>query len=276
VYDAEIHIAPVLSESNEVRFYVGIERDVTESKNLQRSKTDFISLASHNLKTPLSSVRWYSEMLLSGDVGRLSSAQRDYVEEIHKASKRMAVLIQRLLNITRIDLGTFVFEKENVNICQVTKDILAEVDDRIAAKQLTLATEHIQGDCMVVTDAVMVRNAIRNIISNAIKYNREGGTIRVATREVAAGTETNGKSFDDVRVVLSVEDAGLGIPLEEQGNVFGRFFRASNTENGGEEGTGLGLFLAHEVVVKLGGDIWFVSSPEGTTFFIAFPKACPE
>lgn len=271
VYDAEVHVAPVLDNAGEITFYVGIERDITQFKELQRAKTEFISLASHNLKTPLSSVRWYTEMLLAGDAGALTSEQKEYSEEVLKASKRMAKLIERLLNISRIEMGTFVMDVAPTNVCAMVRDIIGEVESRLREKGMSVEARIMEEPCVIESDVTMVSNAVSNIVSNAIKYSPPESTLVVEVFVLSAGDRYQGQSFPDTRIVVVVQDSGPGIEPEEQHLVFNRFFRGKKQAATNVEGTGLGLYLTKEIVNHLGADVWFVSNSTGSTFCLAFP-----
>lgn len=272
LYDAEVHIAPVVDTQGSIQFYVGIERDITELKKLSRAKTEFISLASHNLKTPLSSMSWYTEMLLNQDVGPINEKQRDYLHEIARASKVMTQLVSSLLNISRIDLGTFTFAVDACSVPEIIDRVTSEF--RVAALERGVTWETVFEPVLgsVHTDCVMFENMIRNVLSNAIKYSRQGGVIRIKAFYKKANEEVYGKRFDEDRAVIAVRDDGIGIPAAEQQRVFSQFFRATNTLDVASGGTGLGMYLVHSSMGALGGDVWFSSEEgKGSEFYLALP-----
>lgn len=272
LYEAEVHIAPILGRDGELVYCVGIERDISKQKQLERAKTQFISLASHNLKTPLSSVRWFSEMLLQGDAGKLNENQLDFAKEIHKASVSMTDLIISLLNISRIELGTYTFEPKDVAIEEVVKRVIGELHDRIIQNNLVLDMYY--EDCLpcVRTDTAMLAQVIHNLLTNAIKYNTRGKKLYTKLFRKDAHKEVYGKYFEQDTVVLVVGDEGLGIPTNEQEHVFHQFFRASNVQTVETDGTGLGLYLIHIIVEQMNGYIWFSSTEgKGSEFYVALP-----
>jgi len=273
LYDAEVHIVPVVGTGDTIRFFLGVERDVSAMQQLQRAQREFIALASHNLKTPLASMRWYAEMLLDNDAGKLSKSQREYVEEIHNGSKRMVALIQQWLTINRIDLGLYVFHNETINMDEVVQEVLGEMRQRIEERHLSVHFQVSASPCIMVADRDAIKTIVHTLILNAIKYNNDGGSITIEPTYVPAHQEYVGKSFDTTRVGLSVCDTGMGIPSEEQGRVFQQFFRGSNVEKMQSEGAGLGLFLTRQLITTLGGDIWFLSSEAGSKFYIALPTS---
>jgi PAS domain S-box-containing protein len=271
LYDAEVRIMPVVGTGDTIRFFLGVERDVSAVQQLQRAQREFIALASHNLKTPLASMRWYAEMLLDNDAGKLSTSQREYVQEIHDASKRMVALIQQWLTINRIDLGLYVFHNEAMNVDDVVQEVLSEMRQRIEERHLSAHFKVGISSRIMVADRDAIKTIVHTLVLNAIKYNNDGGSITIETTFVPAHQEYAGKSFDTTRLALSVCDTGMGIPSEEQGQVFQQFFRGSNVERMQSEGAGLGLFLTHQLITTLGGDIWFSSSEAGSQFYIALP-----
>jgi signal transduction histidine kinase len=271
LYDAEVRIMPVMGAGETIRFFLGVERDISTVQQLQRAQREFIALASHNLKTPLASMRWYSEMLLDNDAGKLSTSQREYVEEIHNGATRMVALIQQWLTINRIDLGLYVFHNETMNVDDVVQEVLNDMRQRIEEHHLSVHFKVSVSSSIMVADRDAIKTIVHTLVLNAIKYNKDGGSITIETAFVPAHQEYVGRSFDTTRLAISVCDTGMGIPSEEQGRVFQQFFRGSNVERMQSEGAGLGLFLTHQLITTLGGDIWFSSSEEGSKFYIALP-----
>lgn len=277
IYDAEIHVAPVLDRKGNIMSFVGIERDVTETKRLSRARTEFISLASHNIKTPLTTLSWYAEMLMNGDVGALTPSQREYVGEIRLAAKRMTDIVTSLLNISRLELGTFVASVEACEIAGIVRAALDEAAPGLRARQVSVSWYADHALAPVMTDRGMCEHIVGNLVSNACKYCREGGTVTAKVFHKPAGHEVYGKTFSDDRLVVLMGDEGIGIPEAEQRLVFTQFFRASNTTAVSVEGSGIGLYFVQEAVTALGGDVWFRSTPDvGTEFYVALPYQSPR
>lgn len=273
LYDAEIQVAPVLDRvTGEVRFYVGIERDITAQKNLERTKNEFLSLASHNLKTPLGTVAWYAEMLLDGTVGTLTHKQSAYVREVQTANARMLQLVRQLLSVSRIELAATASGGEAIDIGAIVVTIVHERAADLARRHLTLDTYYEHPLAPVRGEQVLLREAIENLIANAIAYTDPGGALTIRVFHKPANEEVYGRHFPEDRVVVMVGDTGCGIPRAEQGRMFEQFFRASTARERDANGIGIGLHLVHRVVQKLRGDIWFRSDPGvGTEFYVAFP-----
>ncbi len=271
LYDAEIRVSPILDESGNILFYVGVERDVTKLKDLDRAKTEFISLASHNLKGPVSAVKWYAEMLLTGDAGELPPKAREYTEEIHNAGGRMSDLVGSLLSISRIDLGTLAYEVGSCDIRSLVDEIV--VDFARTPPPVPVFTVEVEEKLIPLTvDCDLLREIVRNLIGNAVNYNRNNEPVIIRAFHKRAGDEVYGRRFAEDRTVIVVADKGIGIPVSEQSKVFEQFFRATNAQAAIPNGTGLGLYLVLRIVGKMNGEIWFSSREgEGTEFYLALP-----
>ncbi len=234
---------------------------LAEQKKLGAAKSEFISLASHQLRTPPTSMKWFLEMLLSGDVGALNEKQREYAEEVSRANQRMIALVNTLLNVSRIELGSFVVAPEPTNVVDLVKEILEEYAHQIQAKKLDVAETHARNLPTLSVDPKILGIVIHNLISNAVKYTPEKGKIRV---EISFAKKSG--------LTIAVSDTGCGIPKNQQDKIFTKFFRADNVRGKDTDGTGLGLYLAKSIVDHAKGSLRFESEPNrGTTFTLAIP-----
>lgn len=232
--------------------------DITEQKRLDQAKTEFVSLASHQLRTPLATIRWYTEMLLSGDVGELSEKQREYIENLFSVDKEMIELVDELLNVSRTEMGTITVDKKETNVEELTKSILVELGPQIAEKKLHIETNYNNALQNIQSDPKLLRIVIQNLISNAVKYTPDEGSVTITLEE----------SMRENRIIVT--DTGFGIPKDAQDRIFTKLFRADNVRKlSTSQGTGLGLYLVKSMIETLGGTIRFVSEEnKGSTFTI--------
>ncbi|MCX6738764.1 MAG: ATP-binding protein [Candidatus Parcubacteria bacterium] len=271
-YDALLHISPILDKSNEIKFFVAIERDISKEKMIDRSKTEFVSLASHQLRTPLSFVNWYSEMLLGGEVGPLNEKQKKYLEEIYAGNQRMIELVNSLLNVSRLDLGTFVIEPMQINIQEMTKSLLKELRPQSEKKHIVIQEDYDSIPPTFLADPKLLRMVFQNLLSNAIKYTQDSGTVTLNVQKVDKKIIFAGQEMKEENLVISVSDTGMGIPDEQKDKIFTKLFRTDNAKVSEAEGNGLGLYIIKSVIDQSGGQIWFDSKEnQGSTFYVSFP-----
>lgn len=260
-YDAYATISPVLGDNGEVKYFVGIERDITKEKQIDRAKSEFVSLASHQLRTPLSTINWYAEMLLAGDAGKINKEQKDYLEEIYKGNQRMVDLVNALLNTSRIDLGTLAIDPKPTDLIELARSVLDEMKPQIIQRKQTVKTifDKIQ---LINLDPKLMRIVFQNYLSNAVKYTGEKGQIILSVKK------------NKKEAVISVKDNGIGIPKSQQEKIFSKLFRADNVREKETDGTGLGLYIIKSVIEQFGGKVWFESvENKGTTFYATVPLA---
>lgn len=235
-------------------------RDVTREREIDRMKTEFVSLVSHELRTPLTSIGGYVDLLIEGEVGDLTEEQREFLGIVRNNSRRLVALINDLLDVSRIDAGKAELNRTALDFGRVVGDLAASMQPALAAARQTLAV-HLPPDLPdVMGDAGRVAQIMSNLVSNAHKYTPHGGHIRVSAR--AAG--------DFVRI--DVRDTGIGMTNDEQARLFQRFFRAKNRTTQEVGGTGLGLAITRSLVELHGGTITVSSEPgHGSTFSFTLP-----
>jgi PAS domain S-box-containing protein len=240
---------------------VEIFRDITKEKEIDKAKSEFVSLASHQLRTPTTSINWYSEMLLGEEVGPLNQKQKQYCQEIHHGNQRMIELMNALLTVSRIELGTFIIEPTLISISDIAEDVLEELQTLIIEKKLQVDKEYDSENSIIASDATLIRIVFQNLLANAVEYSQKEGVIRVAIKKTHSGIQ------------IKIADNGCGVPPEAQGKLFLKFFRASNAQITKPDGTGLGLYIAKSIVEALGGTISFKSKEDvGTEFVVALPE----
>lgn len=255
-----ITIYPLLDENNNIQFFIATQRDITLERAIDRMKTEFISLASHQLRTPLSSMKWSLEILLGGDLGKLNKKQRDATSSLDQSNERMIDLVNGLLNISRLESGRIIIEPVSTNLVKLVNDVSQELIEKFKQKKQKLTIAGNNNLPLVMLDPKLIRQVIINLLSNANKYTKKKGRVDVKI------------SNKDQDMVVQVSDNGYGIPEEEKSRIFERFFRASNIQKVDANGTGLGLYLAKAIVLASGGKIWFESTVGiGSTFWFTVP-----
>jgi PAS domain S-box-containing protein len=252
--------APVKEHDGRVVGCVVVFRDVTKEREIDRAKTEFVSLSSHQLRTPLTSISWYTEMLMSGDAGKVNSEQKEYLEEIFKGTHRMVDLVNSLLNVSRIELGTFAVEPEPVDMIKTCQEMIKEMQPTIIQKKLSIETKFGNDVPIINADRKLATIIFQNLISNAVKYTPENGKITVEI------------SKKDPNLLIKVADNGYGIPWAARDKIFTKLYRADNVRAKDTTGTGLGLYIVKSIVEKAEGKVWFESQEnKGTTFYVELP-----
>jgi PAS domain S-box-containing protein len=269
LYNAQLSIYPIVGENEQSKYYVGIQRDITKDKAVDKAKTEFVSLASHQLRTPLSAIGWYAELL--EDDKKLSKKQKEFVHEIRSGQKRMTDLVSALLNTSRLELGTFKIDVKEVKPVSILRSLLDELKPKIDEKNLKIIENH-EDNIVMKSDVGLVRIIFQNIITNSVKYTNVNDEIKIDLNTHKKGEEFRGKKLKQDMLCCVISDNGIGIPKEQQSEIFNKLFRADNVKIKQTEGTGLGLYLVKEILHVLGGEIWFESEPDiKTTFYIMIP-----
>jgi len=231
-------------------------------RSLDEAKDDFVSMASHQLRTPLTSVKGNISLVLEGDAGRINPTQRQLLNQAFASSQRMVYLIADLLNVSRLNTGKFIIEQTAVDLASVVEEEVNQLIETAKSRHLTLDYQKPHNISLLKLDETKTRQVIMNFVDNAIYYTPAGGRIDVVINE----TETS--------VECLVIDNGIGVPSSEQHHLFSKFYRAKNARKARPDGTGLGLFMAKKVIIAEGGAIIFKSREgQGSTFGFSFPKA---
>jgi PAS domain S-box-containing protein len=235
-------------------------RDISKEVESDRVKSEFISLAAHQLRTPLSSVGLYSNMLGEGYAGKLTKEQTKLLEVIVGASNRMNGLINSLLNVTRIDSDDITIESKPMMLVEVLEKLLSDLKPQITNKKIKLRQVIEKDIPQINSDPTIVREILDNILSNSVKYTPGGGKITLSVIQKRGS------------INITVKDNGYGIPVQSQDYIFNKFFRASNIIKYDVSGTGLGLYFTKSLANRIDSDIWFESKENiGTTFYLSIP-----
>lgn len=254
-------VSTVPLAQNESAGYLIVFHDVSREKLVQRMKTEFVSIAAHQLRTPLSAIKWSLRMMLDGDEGELSRGQKDLMEKTYISNQRMINLVNDLLNVSRIEEGRFLYEPKETDLKEIIQNVINSVEESARQKEIIISFQGGEKTFPLIrADQEKMTLAIQNIIENAIKYSPRNSKVFVSLEE------------DDGFLLASVKDQGIGIPRAQQARVFQRFFRAGNAVTQETEGTGLGLFISRNIIEAHKGRIWFESQEgKGTTFFFSIP-----
>lgn len=242
---------------------VGTVHDVTHEKEIDQVKTQFLSLASHQMRGPLTTINWHAEMLLQQQSDGLSDTQKKYIQELYNASKRTVQLTNALLTVSELELGTMPFKPEKLSLPKIAKRVLEDYDHAIAENKLNFK-EVYSGDLPEIqTDLYLLKTIFHVLVSNAISYTPPEGTITMTISVDSTRTNT---------FLLTVTDTGYGIPKDQQDKMFTKLFRASNVKTKVMAGSGLGLYIVKLILELNGGEIWFTSEEnKGSTFSISLP-----
>lgn len=234
--------------------------DITERKEIERAKTEFVSLAAHQLRSPISTIKWYAELITNPEAGTLTEKQQKYAEHIHAGANNMNELVHTLLNVSRLEMGTLPIAYEKTDIAALCDSIFEEIGPEAQTNKVELVRDY--GTAMAFsTDPKLLRIVLQNLISNAVKYTPEGGKVTVRLAE-------HGRKLS-----IAVEDTGLGIPPEAQDKIFTKMYRADNVKQKVPSGNGLGLYMSKAITETLGGTISFTSTVgKGTTFRLEIPE----
>ncbi len=233
---------------------------VEQIAKLNKMKSEFIAVASHQLRTPLSAIKWNIELLLSKP-NHLNDQQREEVKTIEELSQRMNKLVSDLLDVARIDQGRLVLKKERFDFTKIVRKVIKDVSSLAKSKQVRIILKRGKSKLpFVVGDAEKLRLVIENLLSNSIKYTTDKGRV-----ELEITKKHNS-------LMCSIKDNGVGIPHMQQGQIFNKFFRSGNVSRYQTEGSGLGLYIAKNIIDQSGGKIWFESRENvGTTFNFSLP-----
>lgn len=258
--ELEIYAAPVKDASNGYLGQLVVFRDITHEREVERMKSEFVSLVSHEFRTPLTSIGGYTEMMLDGDAGELTDSQREYLETISRNVKHLTGIVNDLLEVSRLEAGAIKLETGIFYIAFQINDCVERLQPQIDKKGQEIAVKIPAGLPQVVGDPNRINQVIMNLLSNAHKYTPSGGRITIRADNLGEYLR------------IDIQDTGIGMTLEEQRKMFTKFYRATNSETIKAGGTGLGLWITKTLVEMHGGEI-SVKSKQGTgsTFSFTVP-----
>jgi len=225
-----------------------------------RMKTEFISVVSHQLRTPLTNLKYSLEILTSGKLREIEKKEKEYFEILEENIKRMGDLINDLLTVSRIETGRLPLKKGMVSLEEVTKKLIQKFKSYAEAANVKVEFKAEKDLPRVSADPLWLEQVVENLLDNAIRYTKDQGEVKIKIYK------------DSKRIYFEIQDNGVGIPKEEQKFIFQKFFRAQNVLKYQTKGSGLGLHITKRILELMGGKIWFKSKEgKGTTFYFSLP-----
>ena len=221
---------------------------------------EVVSVVSHQLKTPLSAMKGYLEVLLSEELGKLTKQQKEYLNDILENNRRMMNLVRDFLDVVRIESGQIEFMRKPTDLAKITKEVLEDFSLLAKAKNCNLFLKILEKPPLLNVDPVRIKEAIANIVSNAILYNKRKGKIELSLFQKGE------------KVLLCCKDTGIGIAEREKDKIFTKFYRSEQAVSLAPKGSGLGLFISKALIEKNGGKLWFKSREDkGSIFCFSLP-----
>ncbi|MFC1595065.1 sensor histidine kinase [Patescibacteria group bacterium] len=240
---------------------VRLKEVIERQKVISRMKSEFVSIAAHQLRTPLSAMKWSIRMVLDGEMGPIKKDVNDILSRSYQVNERMIVLVDSLLNVARLEEGRFGFDFIKIGINDLLQDVAVSYKLFAERKGVILNFQFSQTRYVILADKDKLSLAIGNIIDNAIRYTPKNGMVNISIDKEK-----------DKYIIIKVQDTGMGIPKRHHEKMFTKFFRSKHAALLETEGTGLGLYIARNIFIQHGGDIRFESAEnKGTTFFIKIP-----
>lgn len=261
-FPAVITTTPVLIRGK-LSGAIVVFRDIAREKEIEKLRVDFLSLASHQLRTPLSGTKWLIETIQRGIIGKLNPKQKIYLDNLYQINERMIGLVADMLNVLMIEGGSVLIKKQNVPVHKIYEELQLMMGPAAHTKGVMLRNAFKNKTSLVVvnSDPQILRSILESFVGNAINYSQHEQEVIFDAAEEAT------------TVIFFVKDSGIGIPKGEQVRIFERFYRASNAKVQKPDGTGLGLYTAFLLAQKIGAKISFESKDtEGTTFYLQVPK----
>lgn len=259
IFPVDLTVAPVIEKKKFIGA-INTFRDITKEKEVEKLRLDFLMLASHQLRTPLSGIKWMIETMRRGAVGDLSQKQREYLDKVYIINERMIKIVSEMFKVLNWESGIIAVVKTKISVEKICHDTFLLM--RQVAKDAGILLQcNTKNKEIIETDPQIVSTILNYLVENAIDYSH-------SSNKVSIDAKSKGKDM-----IFSVKDNGIGIPKQEQGRIFERFYRASNAKYFKPNGTGLGLNIARTIAQNMGGEISFKSEEKkGSTFYLRIPK----
>lgn len=227
---------------------------------ISRMKTEFINIVSHQLRAPLSNLKWALDYMMSGKIDDSQEKQLEYFKILQENNTRMEGLISDLLTVSRIEQGNFFLKKTEINLKELIGKIIKDAEILSRASGIKIDFQAQENQLSIIADSFQVKLVIENLLNNAIRYTRKNGAIEIKLIR------------KDRALYFEIKDNGVGIPKNDQKYIFQKFFRASNIVRHDTQGSGLGLYIVKSIIAKSKGKIGFKSQEGiGSTFWFTLP-----
>ena len=266
-------ISQQVDEANRALYAKDLELKIAQKQlaTLEQAKSKFISVTTHQLRTPLSAIKWTFNMMLSGQLGQIDEEQKKFLQKGYESIQRMITIVNNLLNVDNIDALRSDYSFTTVQIEDMIESISFEFTAQLESKEIQFRIIKPNNPLPPISvDPTKIRMVIENLLDNAIKYTPKKGSVVVTIKDDRLNSV-------NPNVEIEVKDSGIGIPQEEQDKIFHKFFRATNAVSLEPDGSGIGLYISKDIVKKHNGSIWFESIPsKGTSFHFTLPLSQPE
>lgn len=237
-----------------------ITRSFERLAEANRMKSEFVNVVSHQLRSPLSNLKWTTELLMSGRINKVTEKQLEYFKILRENSERMGELISDLLTVSKIEQGRLPLRKEKIFLKDFIEKLIKEIKIFAKASNVEIEFKAEKNLPQILADPSQLKLVIENLLDNAVRYIKKGGKV-----ELKLGKK-------DKYIYFEIKDNGVGIPQNDQKYIFQKFFRSGNIMNQQTEGSGLGLYITKSIIKKSGGKIGFKSQEnKGSTFWFTFP-----
>ncbi|MFA6492847.1 MAG: GAF domain-containing protein [Patescibacteria group bacterium] len=258
LFPAYLSLAAICDIKDDIVGAIVVFRDITYEFELEQMKQELISLSTHELRAPITAIKGYLDMILSGDTGVINEETKETIEEVVGINRRLADLVDDLLNVGRIEQGKITIKPEQIDLTSLISQTVREYQPQAKNKKLEIIF-HDKSIPKIKADSVRVRQVLNNLISNAIKYTMQG-SIEISVQA------------SDKEVTCQVKDTGIGISKDAQKKLFGKFYRVKNAKTVQITGTGLGLWITQKLLEMMGGKVWLESvENKGSTFYFTLP-----
>jgi signal transduction histidine kinase len=273
--DVAASYAYVPASKGEGPFALAVVRDVSQQKEVERLKSDFISTVSHELRTPLAVIKGYAATLLNPSLNLDLPRQTRFLRGISDASDRLTRLIDNVLSVSRLESGRFKLNPQPVELGEVIQKVIAGVRPALTGHEIRFTVE--SSPVSICADKDQIEQVLVNLLGNALKYSPNGGLVEVGlevlSRSVVGPGHSATSRAPSTWALVSVRDQGIGIPSSQHRLIFDKFYRGDAPAVRKVAGSGLGLYICRNIVEAHQGHIWVESEPgTGTTFFVALPQ----